>query len=308
MNKSRIPRSRRKRPTGPLFYALKPHHEIFPAHLREMEYRHLSAQGSFEVHHQLHSRYLQPTQTVIIYLPPGYWKHPDQRFPVLYAHDGNNLFDPATAFMGREWRLDETLEHLFAHGRLPELIVVGIYNTPERFEDYTWHTSIYNGYPCGGRGPAFARFVVEELKPWIDGHYRTLPAAQFNGLLGSSLGALSSFYIAMAYPHHFSRLALMSPTVYWAQHQILKDSLHFPRGFQIWIDIGTEEGHDPETEETVTSTQALVQALEARGYERNQNLVYYIDWFAGHDEIAWGKRVEKPLQFLFGKLNTQSET
>ena len=267
-----------------------------------MEYRHLSAQGSFELHNQLHSRYLHQTQTVIIYLPPSYWTQPERRFPVFYAHDGNNLFDPATAFMGREWRLDETLERLFENKRRPELIVVGIYNTTERFEDYTWHASQYNGYPCGGQGPAFARFVAEELKPWVDGYYRTLPEAHFSGLMGSSLGAISSFYIGMAYPQLFSKLALMSPTVYWAQHQILKDSLHFPRGFQIWIDIGTEEGQNPDTEETVSSTLALVHALEAQGYARDYNLIYYVDWFAGHDEIAWGKRVEKPLQFLFGGL------
>jgi predicted alpha/beta superfamily hydrolase len=182
------------------------------------------------------------------------------------------------------------------------MIVVGIYNTPDRLEEYTWHPSLFNGYPCGGKGPAYARFVVEELKPWIDHHYRTLPQGGYSGLMGSSLGAIISFYIARAYPGVFTRLALMSPTVYWAHHQILNDTHNFPLDLRLWVDIGTEEGRNRETEETVESTQDFVHALELRGYTRYHDLAYDVDWFAGLDEMAWAQRVYKPLQFLFGNL------
>lgn len=302
MDRSRLPRSRRKRPTGPLFYSLKPLASPALVDTRQMEFRHLSMKGQLIEHRNLPSAHLSQPHTVLIYLPPSYAHSSHRHYPVLYAQDGNNLFDPATAFMGREWRLDETLERLFESGKIPELIVVAVYNTPDRIEEYTWHAHIYNGYPCGGRGPAYARFLAEELKPWVDSHYRTLPLASCTGLMGSSLGAIISFYIARAYPQSFTRLALMSPTVYWAHHQILRDTASFPRHFKLWVDIGTEEGHNPETEETVESTQAFVQALEAQGYQRYQNLAYYVDWFAGHDEIAWAQRVHKPLQFLYGDL------
>lgn len=302
MNHPRLPRSRRKRPTGPLFYPLKPGTAPVLVDTRQMEHRHLAMKGSFELHPHLPSQYLFHPHTVIVYLPPSYGHAPQRRYPVLYAQDGNNLFDPATAFMGREWRLDETLERLFQEKKIPEMIVVGIYNTPDRLEEYTWHSAIYNGYPCGGKGPAYAKFIVEELKPWIDQHYRTLPQAGYSGLMGSSLGAIISFYIARAYPGVFSRLALMSPTVYWAHHQILKDIHNFPLHLRLWVDIGTEEGRDRDTEETVESTQAFVHALELHGYTRFQDLAYDVDWFAGHDEMAWAQRVYKPLQFLFGNL------
>jgi len=303
VNNSRIPRSRRKRPTGPLYYSLKPGAGL-PSLVdtRQMEFRHLSMRGQLILHPDLQSRYMSHAHPIMIYLPPSYAQSPRRHYPVLYAHDGNNLFDPATGFMGREWRLDEALERLFETQKIPEMIVVGIYNSPDRLEEYTWHASLFNGYPCGGKGASYARFVVEELKPWVNQHYRTLPQASYTGQIGSSLGAIISFYIARAYPDQFSRLALMSPTVYWANHQILRDTASFPTHFRVWVDIGTEEGQDPHTEETVESTQAFVHALEAQGYTRFQNLGYYVDWFAGHDEMAWAQRVHKPLQFLYGEL------
>ncbi|MGV3526050.1 MAG: alpha/beta hydrolase [Candidatus Sericytochromatia bacterium] len=269
---------------------------------RDMSQRHLSLRGSFDYHDGLSSLWLEHERTVIVYLPPSYARHTQRRYPVLYMHDGNNLFDPATGFMGREWRLDETLERLFDRQELAEMIVVGIYNTPARFEEYTCHPHNYGGISCGGRGHDYARFVVEELKPWIDSHYRTLKAAPYTAMMGSSLGAVISFYTALVYPDVFSRVGLMSPTVYWAGHQMLQDVVHFPRGLRLWVDIGSEEGSDPHSEETVESTQALVMALEQIGYRQPDNLGFYIDWLVGHDEWAWANRSDKALRYLFADL------
>lgn len=286
---------RRKLQTGILKYPSLPQ----LVDTRQMNYRHLAMQGSFHYHHGLQSTWLDHARTVLVYLPPSYGKSA-QRYPVLYMHDGNNLFDPATGFMGREWRLDEALERLFANRQLREMIVVGIYNSPGRFEEYSWHRHNDFGHWHGARAHDYARFVVEELKPMIDASYLTYPDAHNTGMMGSSLGAMISFYTALAYPDVFSRVGLMSPTVYWAQHQILKDVAHFPRHLKVWVDIGTEEGRDPHTEETVESTQALVAALESIGYSQPESLGFYIDWLAGHDEHAWAQRVDKPLRYLFG--------
>lgn len=294
---SRGPRARfrhRKLQTGILKYPSQAHLH----NTREMSYRYLSLKGHFAYHTAFSSRYLLHQRNLIVYLPPSY-DLGQRRYPVVYMHDGNNLFDPATAFMGREWQLDEALEKCFEQGLLPEMIIVGIYNTPARLDEYTFHAHHHNGHPCGGGGPHYARFIAEELKPFIDGHYRTRPEAEHTGILGSSLGALISFYSAASYPDLFGKVGMMSPTVYWAHHQILKDTLYFPNHFRLWVDIGTEEGRNPHTEETVESTQAFVQALEKQGYVQNVNLRFFIDYLVGHDEWAWGQRVDKALRFLF---------
>ena len=287
---------RRKLQTGILKY---PASEPRLIDTRQMQHRHLALKGSLHYHSDLRSAWLEEPRTVIVYLPPSYG-HGPQRYPVLYAQDGNNLFDPATAFMHREWRLDETLERLFEQGQLREVIVVGIYNTPARFAEYSWHPHLDRGHQHGAQGPAYARFLVEELKPMIDGTYRTIADPYHTAIMGSSLGAMISFYTALAYPEAFSRVGLMSPTVYWARHQILQDVVHFPRQLRLWVDIGSEEGRDPDTEETIESTLALVHALENIGYGQGANLGFFIDWLAGHDEFAWARRVELPLKFLLG--------
>lgn len=285
---------RRKLQTGILKYPNNP----LLVNTREMRYRHLASKGRFRYHHDFVSRYLLHARTIIVYLPPSY-ESTQQRYPVLYAHDGNNLFDPETAFMGREWRLDETIERLFESREIPEMIVVGIYNTPARLDEYTFHTHIHEGHPCGGNGLQYARFVVEELKPFIDVRYRTLSDKAHTATLGSSLGAIISFYLARKYPEVFHKVGMMSPTVYWSHHQILKDVSDLPHGLKLWVDIGTEEGSNIHTEETVESTQDFVYALRQHGYVINRDLGFFIDYLVGHDEYAWGKRVDKALRFLF---------
>jgi predicted alpha/beta superfamily hydrolase len=297
MNPSRHPRARfrhRKLQTGILNYPGQAHLH----NTREMRYRHLSLKGRFDYHHHVVSRYLVHNRSLIVYLPPSY-DLSQRRYPVLYMHDGNNLFDPATAFMGREWQLDVALEKCFYQRLLPEMIVVGIYNTPARLDEYTFHAHHHDGHPCGGGGKPYARFIAEELKPFIDSHYRSESGPAHTAIMGSSLGALISFYTAASYPELFSKVGMMSPTVYWAHHQILKDVAALPTHLRLWVDIGTEEGSNPHTEETVESTQLLVQALEKRGYVQNVNLGFFIDYLVGHDEWAWGNRVDKALRFLF---------
>lgn len=294
--RGRKPRFRRRKlQTGILKYPDRP----VLVNTREMQHRHLAMKGHFVYHQRFLSRYLDYPRTIMVYLPPSY-EHSNSHYPVIYMHDGNNLFDPATGFMGREWRVDETLERMFEQHLLPEVIVVGIYNSPARFDEYTYHPHSFHGHQQGGQGKRYARFLIEELKPFIDQHYRTLPQAQHTAMMGSSLGAIISFYIARDYPEVFSRLGLMSPTVYWANHQLIRDTLQFPRHFKLWVDIGTEEGRDPHTEETVESTQLFIHTLEQIGYRQPENLGFYIDYLVGHDEYAWANRLEKALGYLFG--------
>ncbi|MBZ5622069.1 MAG: hypothetical protein LAQ69_25575 [Acidobacteriia bacterium] len=159
--------------------------------------------GDFEKHTAYPSKFLPTPRDLIVYLPPGY-REGNRRYPVLYMHDGQNLFDPATAFAGNEWHVDEVAEQLIAAGKIEPLIIVGIYNTgKERIKEYT------SG--MGGKPPLYARMVVEEVKPFIDSHYRTLQGPDQTGLGGSSLGGLVSLAMGLKYPQVFGKLAIVSP-------------------------------------------------------------------------------------------------
>ena len=121
-------------------------------------------------------------------MPPDYERDTHHRYPVLYMHDGQNLFDSSTAFGGNEWRLDDTAEELIERGAIEPLIIVGIYNTGEqRIHEYTPTADAKLG---GGKADLYGRMLVEEVRPFIDGTYRTLRGAENTGLGGSSLGGL----------------------------------------------------------------------------------------------------------------------
>lgn len=258
--------------------------------------------GSFEIHSNFRSKYLNHERDIIVYLPPGYHDSPERRYPVCYMHDGQNLFDPATAFGGTDWQLHKFADEMTNGGEIPPLIIVGINNAGEaRLFEYT-HVS-KNGRR-GGLAPAYGRAIVNELKPRIDGQYRTLPEARYTTLGGSSLGGLVSAYLGIRYPGVFGKLILMSPSVWWAQRDILKH-VTAPRSGprpQIWLDVGTEEGSDPER--TLTEVRALRDAFLAKGWKLGQDLQYHEEEGAEHNERAWGRRMRPALRFLYADSAT----
>lgn len=154
------------------------------------------------------------TRRIWLYLPPDY-EISGKNYPVLYMHDGQNLFDAATSFAG-EWEVDETLNLLFEAGKdVP--IVVGIDNGGgDRIDEYTpWPNPNYGG----GDGALYAQFIVETLKPYIDANYRTKPEQPFTGVMGSSLGGLISHFIADKYQEVFNKAGVFSPS-YWFNDSI----------------------------------------------------------------------------------------
>jgi predicted alpha/beta superfamily hydrolase len=253
--------------------------------------------GDIRLHPQVQSEFLQDTREVIVYLPPYYEERSDRRYPVLYLHDGQNLFDAATAFGNQEWGVDETAEELIAAGAIEPLIIVGIYNAGE--ERLTEYTHVRNRKGQGGRARRHAQFVVEELKPFIDSTYRTLPDAANTGIGGSSLGGLVTLYMGVHYPHIFGKLISMSPSVWWARRAILREIKKAQGKFnqKIWLDVGTCEGDDPDS--CVGNVRDLRDALLARGWESGKDLRFVEDEGAGHDEKAWGFRMRDALTFLF---------
>lgn len=232
-----------------------------------------------------------------MYLPPAYESEQGWRYPVLYLHDGQNLFDPATAFFGNDWGMRTVADELIESGQIEPLIIVGIYNTgPERMNEYT---PVRDRGGRGGKARAYGKLIVEDLKPFIDGRYRTAPEAANTGLGGSSLGGLVTLYLGLLYPEVFGKLIVMSPSIWWANRALLKEvrKLAGKIHARIWLDTGTCEGQNPA--DCVKNTADLCQALVAKGWQLGKDLVYVEDEGAGHDEKAWGARMRDALKFLF---------
>jgi predicted alpha/beta superfamily hydrolase len=219
----------------------------------------------------------------------------ERRFSVLYMHDGQNLFDPETSFIrGQHWRMGETADALIESGAIEPLIIVGIYNTGERrIDEYTPFPDSRLG---GGHADAYGRMLVEELKPFIDTQYRTLAGPETCGMGGSSLGGLVTLYLGLRYPRVFSRLAVISPAIWWRRRAILKTvaALRQRPELRIWLDMGTKE-----SKRAVLDARALRDELVKRGWQLGENLAYCEVEGAEHTESAWAQRVGPMLRFLF---------
>jgi predicted alpha/beta superfamily hydrolase len=257
--------------------------------------------GDMRVHRKFRSKILNNERDVIVYLPPDYASS-KKRYSVLYLHDGQNLFDGATSFIpGQEWRIDETAQSLIAAGRIEPLIIVGVYNTGnDRVHEYT--AAANAKFKAGGKADLYGRLLVEELKPFIDATYRTRRDAKHTGLGGSSLGGLVSLYLGVNYTNVFSKIAVVSPAVWWADKQIVRFVHGLPSrpSLRIWLDIGTKEGRNPqEAQHTVEGARLLKKALIEKGWKLEKDLKYLEAEGAEHNERAWADRAEQMLEFLF---------
>lgn len=246
-------------------------------------------------HGQFHSVFLPDDRDVLVWLPPGYEEDSNRRYPVLYLHDGQNLFDPATAFqLGHHWRVGETATALVEQGRIEPLVIVGIANTgPRRIQEYTPTRDPRLG---GGLADVYGRLIVEELKPFIDANYRTRPDAAHTGLGGASLGGLVSLHLGFNYWHVFGRLAIFSPAVWWGNRVILRTIRRArPRPLlKLWTDMGTAEG-----QRALDDARLLEAALVGAGWVAGENLRYTEYEGATHSESAWAERVGPMLEWLF---------
>jgi predicted alpha/beta superfamily hydrolase len=258
--------------------------------------------GDIRVHKSFHSKILNNDRDVLVYLPPGYETDKSKSYSVFYLNDGQNLFDGATSFIpGQEWRVDEVAQELIAAGKIEPLIIVGVYNTgKDRVDEYT--AAADAKYKVGGKADLYGRLLVDELKPFIDATYRTRRGAEHTGLGGSSLGALVSLYLALKYPDVFGRVAVVSPSVWWADHQIVHyiETLPKKQDLRIWLDIGTKEGRDTaEAQKTIADARLLKDALVKKGWQSGKDLRYFEDEGAEHNERAWAGRIGPILEFLF---------
>jgi len=246
--------------------------------------------GTVRYHRGLKGEGLRYARDLIVWLPPSYEKSQGRRYPVLYMHDGQNIIDPKTSFAGFDWQVDEVADSLIHAGRMKEIIIVGIYNTPDRMIEYS-DTSV---------GKAYAKFVVHVVKPFIDSTYRTLPDRANTAVMGSSLGGLISFLFAWWYPDVFSKAGCLSSVFTHNDGRILKDVEAYsgPRkNIKIYVDCG---GFAAEAT-LKPGMDKMVDLLCQKGYNEGTDFEHFYDASADHSERAWAARVWRPLEFFFGE-------
>ena len=256
--------------------------------------------GNIKRHRAFPSTILGNRRDVLVYLPPGYRGFSRKRYPVLYLHDGQNVFDAATAFAGAEWGVDETAERLIRKGLLEPLIIVAVANMGEdRIHEYAPTRGVIDAKAkrtkrSRGLARVYGQFLIDELKPYIDKRYRTKTEPEFTGLGGSSLGGLVTLAIGILFPHAFTRLMMMSPSIWWDEFAIyrLVDSIEQKPPLKIWLDTGTAEPG-------WTNARELRNRLMEKGWKLHRDLEYVEAEGAGHSEAAWAARVEPALRFLF---------
>jgi predicted alpha/beta superfamily hydrolase len=261
-------------------------------------------EGRIRLHRHFASSYLSTPRDVIVYLPPGYGAA-GTRYPVLYLQDGQNLFDPSTAFGGRDWRAGETADDLIRRDAIEPLIIAGVYNTGvRRISEYT--PTRDRRLRKGGKGDRYAEMLVRELKPFIDHEYRTRKSAVHTGVGGSSLGALASLQAGLLYPRVFGKLAILSPSVWWDERSILTMVRNYcsPQRARIWLDSGTAEGANGQG--VVDDLRLLRAALLEKGWCENANLRYVEVEGAAHNEAAWGDRFGRVLAYLYSEPGSAS--
>lgn len=240
---------------------------------------------------------LSRTRQIWIYLPPSYEKS-RRRYPVMYMHDGQNLFSDSSSFSG-EWGVDESLEKMIAEKRMREIIVVGIENSEYRLSEYSPFDFEYKGY-YKGEADKYAQFIVETLKPFIDKEYRTKPGRKHTGIAGSSMGGLVSVYMGLEYQEVFSKVGAMSSSFRLCQDDILEYIKANPKrhSMRFWLDIGSLEGDQISIDK---SQKPVVDALRKLGWKSDKELRYSVYEGAEHHEVYWRARFTDVLEYLWGR-------
>jgi len=238
--------------------------------------------GSFSDLIEFDSAILGRKHLLRVYLPAGYAENPLRRYPVFYMQDGKNLFFPEEAFLGRDWKVGEVLALLDAMNAAERVIVVGIHSG-DRMNEYT-----KPGYE------AYARSVVEEVRPAIHSRFRVFDTPRETSVVGSSLGGVASFYMAWQYPQVFGYAACMSST-FGHQDDLIQRVLTEPKSqAKFYLDSGWPK-------DNYEVTLAMAMAFVERGYRVREDFLYLAFPLAEHDEQAWGKRLHLPMQLALGR-------
>ncbi len=251
------------------------------------------------IQHEFRSEKLGNSRTIFVWLPPDYAQS-DTRYPVLYLHDGQNLFDRATAAFGNEWQVDETATELIEAGEIRPLIIVGVGNSADRIDEYTMTFDAKMN--AGGAGRLYLSFLTDELKPWIDQRFRTSATRPSTWIGGSSLGGLISLHACVERPDVFSGCLAFSPSLAWDREQIfatLSEKQHWPDHTPLWLSMGTlEGGTQPSQAANTDRTARLAKLLETQGRQPETDFWFRSFDGASHDEPSWAKQFPAALKAI----------
>jgi predicted alpha/beta superfamily hydrolase len=256
--------------------------------LEKWKARKRTAPGRLEVIPEVECPELGNRRDVLVYLPTSYDKS-DKPYPVIYMHDGQNLFDPTTSFAG-EWGVDTALSKAPRKGR--RAIVVGIPNAGiDRIREYSPFVDQRMG---GGLGDCYLDWLEQQVMPAIDSRFRTIPGREGTGMVGSSLGGLISLYAFFRSPPRYAFVGALSPALWFAEGDIFTfvENAERVRG-RIYLDVGTREG-----EGTLANARRMRDLLVKKHYTRGRDLMWVEDKGGVHNEAAWGKRLRAALPFL----------
>lgn len=236
---------------------------------------------------QIEAPQLGTTKKIWLYLPENYHAS-KKKFPVIYMHDGQNLFDAKTSYAG-EWQVDETLDSLKA-----QVIVVGIeHGGDKRIDELTPYPNAKYG---GGKADSYLDFVVGTLKPYIDKNYRTKPDVKHTAIFGSSLGGLVSFYAVLKYPEVFGKAGVFSPS-FWYSDAIYKLMENAPKTkAKIYFLAGDSESDDDDVVADVRKMQKLLGANRCDCLKLDKSVVVK---GGKHNEKMWRESFAKAYLWLF---------
>lgn len=266
--------------------------------------------GTVITHENFESTFVA-ARNIEVWLPSGYDEN-ESSYQVLYMHDGQNVFDPTTSYNGNDWMVDEVLSELISKGEVPETIVVAMWNTGQtRFPEYMPQKpaeimnseSVKEQVIDNSGSPIFSdeylKFIVQEVKPFVDENYRTKPEREFTSIMGSSMGGLISLYAIIEYPDVFGAAGCLSthwivPEIGEAFMDFVAENLPDPTTHKIYFDYGTK-GLDSEYE---PSQLKVDEMMASNGFMKNEHWV--TKKFEGHDhkEQYWAMRVHEPLTFI----------
>lgn len=262
---------------------------------------------------KVYSKLLDNSRDVYVYLPPSYDEAVNCRYPVLYAQDGQHMF--ASDAMGDSWEMHRTAERLSREGRMSEVIIVAVSSiSDQRASEYFHeHSGLREAFHASCKGELYERFLIEELKPMIDGRFRTLADREHTALIGSSAGGLVSYHIAFRRPDVFGQVAILSPFLVHTvvneqgggannlepirEQKIYRSYPVKPPAMRVWVDIGGAEGLI-----MPRHVRAFADELIEAGFQPGDDLMFLLDESAGHSQMDWARRLHHPLLYLFGTI------